>query len=459
MAWSGTGRQRLFAVLALVAAGLLLLTVVWLLRAVLWPLLFAAIGAVLVSLGGWRAITESGGRRLVGAAVALVGAVVLAAALVLGLDEAATRLGGLVAAVLLGVATLGFARAAVAESLRRIELSRAFPPFRPRHAVLICNPRSGEGKVDQFDLVGQARQLGVEVVLLQPGDDLEALARDAVARGADCLGMAGGDGSQALVADVAVRHAVPFVCIAAGTRNHFALDLGLDATDPTMGLAAFRGGVLRRVDFARAGGRLFVNNVSLGVYAQIVEKDGYREAKVATARAELPELLGSQAEPFDLQFTAPDGHEVDGAFVILVSNNPYVLGPRLDLARRRSLSTGELGVVALSAATGPDAAAALVGSVLAGSVLGRPGEGGLLQFTTTRFQVRSRSGRANAGVDGEPVLLDTPVDFTIHPRGLTVLVPADNPVVSAARHVRGFGMRGLWAIARGRQPAALAELT
>ena len=68
--------------------------------------------------------------------------------------------------------------------------------------------------------------------MLDHGLDLEQLARDAIARGADCLGMAGGDGSQALVASIAVECGVPFVCVTAGTRNHFAQDLGLDREDP-----------------------------------------------------------------------------------------------------------------------------------------------------------------------------------------------------------------------------------
>ena len=168
-----------------------------------------------------------------------------------------------------------------------------FPHLRPSHPVLICNPWSGGGKVAKFDLVKKAEALGVEVILLDHGLDLEVLARDAVARGADCLGMAGGDGSQALVASIAIEHGLPFVCISAGTRNHFALDLGLDRDDPSTGLVAFTEGVIRRIDYARVGSRLFVNNVSLGVYAQIVEQDAYRGAKLATTMESLPELLGA----------------------------------------------------------------------------------------------------------------------------------------------------------------------
>ena len=188
--------------------------------------------------------------------------------------------------------------------------------------------------------------------MLDHGLDLEALTRDAVEHGADCLGMAGGDGSQALVASIAVEHDLPFVCVAAGTRNHFALDLGIDRNDPRRSLGAFRDGIERRVDCATVGDRLFVNNVSLGVYATIVQQEGYREAKAETAKALLPEMLGRTEEPFDLQFTEPDGTAVDGAFLIQVSNNPYVLGATFDASQRRRLDRGVLGVVAITAATG-----------------------------------------------------------------------------------------------------------
>ena len=62
--------------------------------------------------------------------------------------------------------------------------------------------------------------------------------------------MAGGDGSQALVAQVAMEHDVAYVCIPAGTRNHLALDLGLDRDDVVGALDAFRAGTERPIDLA-----------------------------------------------------------------------------------------------------------------------------------------------------------------------------------------------------------------
>ena len=294
------------------------------------------VGFAVAAAGGWWLITERPPRRWFGLAGAVVG---------LGSSSRrGDRCGGRrpplvnVAFVLILFAVMtGSARLAMVRDLHALDALQPHAVDASPHPVLICNPWSGGGKVEKFGLVELAKELGVETVMLDHGLDLEQLARDAVARGADCLGMAGGDGSQALVASIAVECGLPFVCVSAGTRNHFALDLGIDREDPRTSLHAFRDAIERRIDYATVNGRFFVNNVSLGVYATIVQEDGYRDAKVDTTKALLPEMLGKTDKPFDLQFTAPDGTEVDGAFLIQVSNNPYALGllPRRQAATQR----------------------------------------------------------------------------------------------------------------------------
>ena len=150
---------------------------------------------------------------------------------------------------------------------------------------------------------------GIESVVLGPGDDLRGLAEQAVARGADVLGMAGGDGSQALVAGVAAAHDLGFVCVPAGTRNHLAMDLGLDRDDLIGALDAFGPAVERRTDLGWVGDQVFVNNATLGLYAKIVQSPAYRGHKMGTALELLPEMLGPHAAPFDLSFVGPDGRE------------------------------------------------------------------------------------------------------------------------------------------------------
>ncbi|HBJ72181.1 MAG TPA: diacylglycerol kinase, partial [Actinobacteria bacterium] len=259
-----------------------------------------------------------------------------------------------------------------------------------------------------------------------------------VADGADCLGMAGGDGSQALVAAVAVEAGLPFVCIPAGTRNHFARDLGLDCTDPGSVLEAFVKGRRRRVDYGTVGDRLFVNNVSLGAYASIAQAPEYRESKLGTTLARLPEIIGPEADPVELSFTTPDGVEVDDATVLLVSNNSYSLGLSADAASRESIADGQLGVLAVRAESG---AAALAAVAQAG--LGIANNGGtLLAFDVKSFEVRSAKPRVDPAIDGEALSLDSPLRFDIHPRGLTLLLPR------ATRHQRrSISLRRLIAVA------------
>jgi diacylglycerol kinase family enzyme len=410
-------------------------------------LLIALAGFALAVAGGWWVMTERGLRRPLGGLGALVGLALIGwafARAVSGADSVVLRI-VLVTALLL--VAFGCARFAMRRELHRAHVE-VVSGSAPRRAVLLCNPWSGGGKVEQFGLVELARSLGVETVLLDRGLDLEQLARSAVARGADCLGMAGGDGSQALVASIAVEHGLPFVCVSAGTRNHFALDLGLTRDDPRSTMYAFRDAVERRVDYAMVNDRFFVNNVSLGVYAAIVQEEAYREAKVETTTALLPEMLGRQSEPFDLQFTTPDGKEVDGVILIMVSNNPYVIGASPDAAQRRVLDSGQLGVFAVTTRTGAEAA-----NFFTLSALGmRRRSPYWHEFTAGQFEVRSRQGTALAGIDGEALQLRTPLRFSIHPRGLRLLVPADNPEIARQRQARDVHVADLFVLASGRDP-------
>jgi hypothetical protein len=166
-----------------------------------------------------------------------------------------------------------------------------------RRGVLIINPKSGGGKAERFNLAEEARKRGIEPLLLGPDDDLCEVAQRAVTDGADVIGMAGGDGSQALAATVAMQNDVAHVCVPAGTRNHLALDLGLDRDDVVGALDAFTEGVERRIDLASLNERIFVNNASLGIYARVVQSDAYRDDKHGTWRRSLPEMLGGMLRP------------------------------------------------------------------------------------------------------------------------------------------------------------------
>ncbi len=413
---SPTSPARASAVGALVCwAGLVAALGVFLFRRPL-ELIVSLVAAALFMVGAWGFLTERRLLRYASAALAVLSIVVMLGAII-GSEADETNAVLKVVTVLLligGFHLLG--NHALRNASGPMELP-ARPAARPEHPVLIGNPWSGGGKVESFGLEALAGDLGVEVVMLAEGLDLEQLARQAVERGADAIGMAGGDGSQALVASIAAEHDIPYVCIPAGTRNHLALDLGLDREDPRAAMVAFAEGVERSIDFGTVNGRLFVNNVSLGVYAEIVQQDDYRDAKIETTLDALPDMLGRNAEPFDLQLTLPDGAEVDGAYVIQVSNNPYLDSSLLQLGERPRLDTGQLGVMALW--EGSDVTVAEMVAAAATRRLDQTGA--LASFECTELQVRSRGGTASAGVDGEALELDTPLDFRIHAGGLRLL--------------------------------------
>jgi diacylglycerol kinase family enzyme len=318
-----------------------------------------------------------------------------------------------------------------------------------RRAVLLMNPKSGGGKVEKFDLVNEARRRGIEPVVLERDDDLQALAREAC-RSADVIGMAGGDGAQALVAQVAMESDVAYVCVPAGTRNHLALDLGLDRDDVVGALDAFAGGIERRIDLAFVNDRIFVNNVSLGIYAEIVQSEAYRDAKLETMEEMLPALLGPRATPFDLRFAGPDGSAQRSAQLLLVSNNRYVLDQLAGMGSRPRLDTGELGIVAVQI-TNEVQAAELISLSAARQVQRYRG---WLEWSASDFEVGS-GARVAAGIDGEAVVVEPPLRFRIAPAALRVHLPPTAIGLSPAAltpGLTGTSLRELWRIAIGHTP-------
>ncbi|HSO64198.1 MAG TPA: diacylglycerol kinase family protein [Ornithinibacter sp.] len=365
--------------------------------------------AVLV-VAGWFAVSRRGRTRVLALVVAAAAVASFAA---LMLTNHAVRV--LVVGLLLTAASAAAAR--VALSPRPADPSAAPTALPAEHAVLIMNPKSGGGKVERFELERRCRERGIEPVVLVPGSDLLAIAEDAVRRGADVIGMAGGDGSQALVASVASRHRIPFVVVPAGTRNHFALDLGLDRADVVGALDAFEEGVDTLIDLAEVNGRVFVNNASMGLYARIVQSDAYRDAKVHTAADTLPDLIGPDAAPLDLRFTLPSGEQATSADLVLVSNNPYQLSHLRGAATRPRLDGGGLGIVTVLVGGALDAErfAALEA---AGQVRRFRGWN---EWTAPDFEVTS-AGPVEVGVDGEALTMEPPLRFSIRPGALTVRV-------------------------------------
>src|SRR5512133_4369631 len=390
------------------------------------------LGCVLITgAAAWYGLLRRGLARVVGLIVAGLG---LAGALVLLLTQGVPLVDLLVVVGLL--VSLAAARTAFAV---HVDLPSASAP---RHPVLFYTPKSGGGKAVRFALAQEASQRGIEAVELQPGDDLEALVRAAVARGADGLAMAGGDGSQAVVAAIAAELELPYACIPAGTRNHFALDLGVDRDDVVGALDAFVDGGERRVDLAEVNGQVFVNNVSLGLYAEAVQRPGYRDAKLRTLLDTVPDVLGPDGAGLDMAWTGPGGHEHHSGAAVLVSNNRYRLGRAVGSGTRPRIDDGLLGITVASAPTGSGSQ----------RLAQRPWR----EWSAPEVEVDS-DRPVPAGVDGEAMTLQPPLRFRIRPGAVRVRIARAHPGASPSAAIPERlwdGVRALLGVAAGRSPAA-----
>ena len=322
-----------------------------------------------------------------------------------------------VATLVVGAAfTAGIAAGGVLWRREILTLVRRAKPYERKRSnvkspTLIVNRWSGDGKADKFGLADAADKLGVKVVMLERGDDLVQLAHDAVSAGADAIGMAGGDGSLGLVAGVAVERGVPFFCIPVGTRNHFALDLGLDRDDPLAALSVLQDGDEVLIDYATAGDRPFLNNVSFGLYAQAVHTEGYRDNKKATLAKTLEDGVADVENVASLRYVTPDGRSHERAPLLLISNNVYRYSGHPDYGRRLRLDSGTLGIGAITSLRDSD-----VGSLPLSEIKA------MQEWEATSYRIESDEPIL-AGLDGEALQFESPLNIQIRSKGLRVLVP------------------------------------
>ena len=421
-------KRRLTAVIALVAivATIALAVVVAVSE---FPRGLGILACVVVAgAAAWYGVLRRGPARATGlavAALALAGAVALLVADDSSLDELLVVVGLLI--------SLAAASSAVS---MHVDLPDASAP---KHPVLFFNPRSGGGKAERFKLADEARARGIEPIELKQGDDLETLVRGAVERGADALAMAGGDGSQAIVAAVAAERGLPYACIPAGTRNHFALDLGVDRDDVVGALDALVDGGERIVDLAEINDRVFVNNVSLGLYAEAVQREGYRDAKLRTLLDTVPDVLRPDGGEPAMRWKGPSGQTHHAGAAVLVSNNRYRLGRAVGSGTRPRIDDALLGITVFGAPRGGGEGA---------RALQRPWR----EWSAPEFEVDADSP-VPAGIDGEALVLDPPLRFRIRPGVLRVRIARQHPGASpSARAPEGVwaGLVELARIAFGR---------
>jgi diacylglycerol kinase family enzyme len=389
--------------------------------------LIAAVFLVLAFTAIWEATLRRGAARIV--------LTVLGALLLVGFGVALV-VGEMLAEVLVLAVLLGVVAMSVRWAFRiHVPLPVAEPPKRP---VVVWNAKSGGGKATAAHLDVEARARGIEPIELCSGDDWTQVVRDAVANGADALAAAGGDGTQALVATIAAELDLPFACIPAGTRNHFALDLGVDRDDVVGALDAFVNGGERRVDLAEVNGRVFVNNVSLGLYAEAVQHAGYREAKLRTVLDTMPDFGGASGGQHPFSYSAPtEAAERVEPIVVMVSNNSYRLRKAVGSGTRPRIDDGRLGLAVLATPAGRT----------------RPR---FTQWEAPTFEIDSE-GPVPAGVDGEALMLDPPLLFAIRPGVLRVRIAPQHPGASpSAAHPEGVvdSIKRLLRIVRTGDPLA-----
>jgi diacylglycerol kinase family enzyme len=436
-------RASRLAQVAAVGALLILFFLLWLTVSLIANdpvgLVLSFVSIFLVVFFAWFIVTRRGVRRWL---VLPIGFLALLALATYGYDQK-YQLAVMFALLLLFGVVARYAVRRDQAPLRRAAHGHARPLQPAERGVLIINPKSGGGKAARFNLLDEARKRRIEPLLLGPDDDLCELAEAAVGRGADVIGMAGGDGSQALVATVAMRHDVAHVCVPAGTRNHFALDLGLDRDDVVGALDAFTDGVERRVDLAALNERIFVNNASLGVYARIVQSDEYRDAKLTTWRRMLPDMIGQDVAACALRFATPHTKDWCDAGLVIVSNNPYQMRRFRGAGTRPDLDTGSLGIF-VAQLRGAGGVAKLV---TLGTIGAHRRFGGVLQWSSLEFEVHSEAPVA-VGLDGEALTLAPPLRFVSLPGALLVRVPRHASGVSPAGSAVTLTRRNLRKLAR-----------
>jgi diacylglycerol kinase family enzyme len=292
---------------------------------------------------------------------------------------------------------------------------------------LLINAGSGGGRT-QDSIAAAAAELKIDHHVVEPGDNFNTVLTAARNRGADLLAAAGGDGTLCAVAKVAMDHGLPMVVVPAGTRNHFALDLGLDLEDPVGVLrACITSGHERRVDVGTVNGSTFLNNASLGVYATAVGSGGYRRHKVsAVAKAAREAVSPDEAAEARLTLSVPGSALIDlgaGSASVMVVNNAYAPAFAPGARLRPRLDAGEVWVYFAGGMehdkSGATALVHVVGAVLHKKAL-------RAAFGVDRVEITSNRPDVPIAIDGElrPDLL-APFEFASRSGALRLIVPSD----------------------------------
>lgn len=414
------------------------------------PILILLTGTafLFVCYGIWLIFTGIGQRLRIGWTIAIIASSALCIELyILLIDREDLKLFlvfGLLTLIYLGLlsglrAKYWHAKRQAANRARHMKFSRP---------VLIMNPKSGDGRALKAGIDRKAQAMGIEVIITKKGDNIESLARAAARDGADVLGISGGDGTLGAVAKVAIEANLPLVVLPGGTRCHFARDIGMDPKRITDALESYYG-VERRVDVGEINGRVFLNNASFGLYADIVNNPDYRDNKLATIRTTLIELLNGEKQAYELQFTDDQRIKHKHAIQILVGINPYETLRLLELGHRQQLDTGQLQVTAIPQLD-DRMVRRLMNTLTFQKFFSRSMPDNFIQWSSKYFSVDSTQKTLVVGVDGEREKYAAPVKIKMRPEALRLYVPAEG-VRSRQRSPFNLALiLDLWRVAIGK---------
>lgn len=284
--------------------------------------------------------------------------------------------------------------------------------------TLFLNPISGKSAVSALESAANAE--GLEVVRFTRGVDITAAVREQIQSGRKLFIAAGGDGTISTVAQPIVNSDAALGVIPVGTYNHFARDLGLPL-DWRAALDVALNGTTRQVDTGRLNDRFFINNVSIGLYPELIARREERGREASRWKARLyAAYVTLRKYPYvTLAVETEYLNEIIKTHVFVVSNNSYDLSRLGVEAPRNTLEEGLLSVYWLPRIP-RIALMRFLGHYLAGRVKSTPG---FRSFRTTRLKVQSARKRIHLGVDGELVIMPPPLVITIVPSSLLVKVP------------------------------------
>lgn len=278
---------------------------------------------------------------------------------------------------------------------------------------MFLNPASGMNG----EIVAAAEGAGLEVVPLTRALDVSAEIRRRMDEGRSLFIAAGGDGTVNCVVQPLVNSEATLGVIPLGTFNHFARDAGVpmewrEALDVALN------GTTRQVDAARVNDRYFVNNLSLGLYPELVARREEHGRDYPRWKARLYAAYGTLRKyPHVTVALESEYHQMAvRTHVLMVSNNQYDLSRIGVAAPRSTLEEGRLSVYWL-----PHLRRIALMRFLAHYLAGRVHETpGFRSFRTSRMKVHASKQHLRAGLDGELFTLHLPLVITIVPKSLSV---------------------------------------